>query len=88
MFRKHYTLTFEPTFYRQSFITEKRSIPWIVWFIDKWFMWAHEWPYLINKEKFVGSRWAKVFCYPYTLIADWSFGYERIDDTEECFDHA
>jgi len=82
MLRKKYTITFDPWVGRNSTIVETRSIPWIIWLIDKWFLWAHEWPWLINKDWFIKSRWAKVFCTPYTYVSNWSFGFERIDKSE------
>lgn len=85
--RKHYEITYELWANTHRFIIEKRSIPWHIWLIDRWFLWVHEWPYLISKERFVDSRWSHIFCYPYDMIAGWASGYERIDGTEECLDH-
>jgi hypothetical protein len=66
MFRKSYTI-------KHADCIEKRSIPLYVWLIDVWFMWAHEWPWLITKR-------GNFFCYPYDMyIAPWVFGHERID---------
>jgi hypothetical protein len=63
-------------------VTEIRSLPILVWLIEQWFMWTHEWLWFINKP--LHHKLMYPFCVAYDIyIAPWVNGYERIDSTLE-----
>jgi hypothetical protein len=78
LLRKYEIIEF-PAWRNRPKMTEIRSKPLWVWLIDKWFLWAHEWLYLINKKLF--HKLMYPFCVAYDIyIAPWSIGHERIDE--------
>jgi hypothetical protein len=81
MLRKYQTIKLDPWAGRSTTIIEKRSMPILVWLIDRWFLYAHEWMYWINKDWH--RKIMHPFCYAYNFVADWAYGFERIDETTE-----
>lgn len=80
-FRKYETIVFPAWVGCEYEITEVRSTPILVWLIDMWFLWVHEWLWLISKPLHLKLMWP--FCVAYSIyIARWASGYERIDDSK------
>lgn len=75
--RKKWTVVF-PAFKDRPELRQERSIPWIVWLIDKWFFWSHEFLYYVNKR--LHKKLMHPFCYAYDMyITPWVYKHERID---------
>lgn len=87
MLRRRYTIEFPPLIVLNErgqevtlrpAIIEVRSEPWVIKILDFWLLWAHEWPWLINKE-IVAHRPFSWLCTGYTVFANWAAKFERIE---------
>ena len=81
LWRHYYTWTFPAWAGRDYVVKETRSKPWIVVFIENWFMWGHEFIYPFNKN--LHNKYMKNLCYAYDqFIQPWCNKFERIEKEE------